>query len=159
MEAGKSIPTLFDWAGGTAALERLFADFYAKVPSDPILAPVFAAIPPDHSRAVAAFVGEVLGGPLAYSGERGGHPAMIRHHVGRTLTEAQRKRWVGLLLECADAVGLPDDPEFRSAFVAYIEWGSRLAVINSAPGTHVDDAAPMPKWGWGEVKGPYIAPK
>ena len=27
---------------------------------------------------------------------------------------------------------MPDDPEFRSAIVGYLEWGSRLAVINSA---------------------------
>ncbi len=30
--------------------------------------------------------------------------------------------------------GLPDDPEFRSAFAAYIEWGTRIAVTNSQPG-------------------------
>ena len=29
---------------------------------------------------------------------------------------------------------MPDDPEFRSALVGYLEWGSRLAVINSQPG-------------------------
>jgi hemoglobin len=81
---------------------------------------------------------------------------MIRHHVGRSLSEAQRKRWLSLLLECADALGMPSDPEFRSAFVAYFEWGTRLAVLNSQPGAHVTFDAPMPKWGWGEVKGPYV---
>ncbi len=53
--------------------------------------------------------------------------------------------------------GIPDDPEFRSALVAYLEWGSRLAVINSEPGVDVEEDQPMPKWGWGEVGGPYIA--
>ena len=43
----------------------------------------------------------------------------------------------------------------RSAFVAYLEWGTRLAVINSQPGAQVVVDAPMPQWGWGEVKGPY----
>lgn len=28
-------------------------------------------------------------------------------------------------------MGLKSDPEFRSAFVGYIEWGTRIAVINS----------------------------
>ena len=50
---------------------------------------------------------------------------------------------------------MPDNPEFRSAFVAYIEWGSRVAVINSQPGAEVNVDAPMPEWGWGEVHGPY----
>jgi hemoglobin len=49
----------------------------------------------------------------------------------------------------------PDDPEFRSALVGYLEWGSRLAVINSQAGAKVEEGSPMPKWGWGEVKGPY----
>jgi hemoglobin len=62
---------------------------------------------------------------------------------------------MGLLLETADALDMPADPEFRSALVGYLEWGSRLAVINSQPGAPVEAEAPMPKWGWGEVKGPY----
>ena len=50
---------------------------------------------------------------------------------------------------------MPDDPEFRSALVAYLEWGSRLAVLNSQPGATVDPKAPMPQWGWGVPGGPY----
>lgn len=152
----KTVPTLFDWIGGAPALERLFEVFYDRVPKDPILAPVFAAMSPHHVKHVAAFVGEVFGGPKVYSAEHGGHPNMIHKHVGRALTETQRKRWLSLLLECADEVGVPDDPEFRSALVAYLEWGTRLAKINSQPGADVTAEAPMPAWGWGEVKGPYI---
>ena len=63
---------------------------------------------------------------------------------------------MSLLLECADQVGVPDDPEFRSAFVGYLEWGTRLAVINSQPGADVSGEGPMPTWGWGETKGPFI---
>lgn len=62
------------------------------------------------------------------------------------------------LLACADEIGVPDDPEFRSAFVGYLEWGTRLAVRSSQPGASVDEAAAMPRWGWGVVGGPY-APK
>jgi hemoglobin len=31
-----------------------------------------------------------------------------------------------------------------------------LAVLNSQPGAIVEQNSPMPKWGWGEVKGPYV---
>lgn len=152
----KPVPTLYEWIGGKAALESLFTTFYSRVPNDPLLAPVFAAMSPDHQKHVAAFVGEVFGGPKAYSADHGGHPHMIRKHVNRALTEPQRKRWLALLLECADDLGVPDDPEFRSALVSYLEWGTRLAVINSKPGADVTAEAPMPEWGWGETKGPYI---
>ena len=151
----RAVPSLFEWAGGHVALERLFTVFYRRVPDEPLLREVFARMDPAHAQHVAAFVAEVFGGPPAYSEERGGHPHMIRKHLGRALAEPQRRRWIELLLDCADEVGLPTDPEFRSAFVAYLEWGSRLAVINSQPGAAADENQPMPKWGWGEPKGPY----
>ena len=149
------VPTLLEWMGGPPALERLLALFYARVPADPLIGPVFAHMSPDHVAHVAAFVAEVFGGAPTYSEKLGGHAGMIRHHANRALTDAQRQRWMQLLLACGDEIGLPSDPEFRSAFVAYLEWGTRLAMINSTPGAELGDPGPMPRWGWGEVKGPY----
>lgn len=156
VSGSSTVPTLYAWLGGGEALTRLMDTFYARVPEDPLLGPVFARMSAAHAAHVAAFLAEVFGGPATYSAELGGHPNMIRHHVGRALSEAHRRRWFSLLLECADAVGMPDDPEFRSAFVAYLEWGTRLAVLNSQPHAEVTFDAPMPTWGWGEVKGPYV---
>jgi hemoglobin len=70
---------------------------------------------------------------------------MIRHHLGKGITEQQRQRWVRHLLQTADELELPSNPEFRSALVAYLEWGSRLAVIHSAldADTAIEEA-PMP---------------
>ncbi len=149
-------PSLYDWLGGIEVLQRLTTRFYERVPANPILQPIFARMGPEHPAHVAAFLAEVLGGPADYSAKHGGHPEMIRHHLNKHLTNEQRKAWLALLLDTADELKLPDDPEFRSALVAYLEWGTRLAVINSQPGATVDENAPMPKWGWGEAKGPYI---
>lgn len=155
MNATSDVPTLYEWVGGTEALNRLTDRFYERVRHDALLAPVFAHMNAEHPRHVAAFLGEVLGGPASYSEQHGGHPHMVRQHLNRHLTQEMRRQWVGLLLSTADELGMPDDPEFRSALVGYIEWGSRLAVINSQPGAQVDEHARMPRWGWGEVKGPY----
>ena len=149
------VPTLYEWLGGIEVLNRLTVRFYEHVKDDSLLAPVFAHMSADHPSHVAAFLAEVLGGPSAYSEHHGGHPHMVQQHLNRHLTQELRRRWVTLLIETADELNLPDDPEFRSALVGYLEWGSRLAVINSQPGAQVDHGAPMPKWGWGEVKGPY----
>ncbi len=54
------------------------------------------------------------------------------------------------------SIASPNDQSV-SVVVAYLEWGSRLAVINSEPGVDVEEDQPMPKWGWGEVGGPSIA--
>jgi hemoglobin len=151
----KEVPTLFEWVGGAAALEKLTANFYIKVKADPLIAPIFADMDARHPHYVAQFLGEVFGGPAEYSRERGGHAHMLSKHFARHLTEAQRRRWVSLLIDAADEIGVPADPEFRSALMAYVEWGTRIAVITSQSEPHAVEQEPMPRWGWGEVKGPY----
>jgi hemoglobin len=149
-------PTLAEWVGGPETIKRLTARFYDKVPHDPVLAPVFAGMDPHHAEHVAAFIAEVIGGPDAYSAQGGSHAGMIGRHMGRHLTEKQRRAWINLLLDTCDEVGLPDDPEFRASFTGYLEWGSRLAVMNAADGvTPPNHDLPMPSWGWSSPGGPY----
>ncbi len=151
----ENVPSLYEWAGGLPALNRLTERFYQRVRDDATLAPIFAEMSAEHPKHVAVFLAEVLGGPTDYSASHGGHAHMIQRHLHRHLTHVQRRAWVSLLLDTADELGIPDDPEFRSALVSYLEWGSRLAVINSQSDAAGDGNSPMPKWGWGEVKGPY----
>jgi hemoglobin len=144
-------PSLYEWAGGGEALERLTELFYERVRADELLEPVFRGMDAHHPHYVAMWLGEVFGGPPRYTDERGGYPHMLSKHRGLALTEAMRRRWVQLICDAADAAELPSDPEFRSAFVAYIEWGTRLAVSNSQPGATPPPKAPVPRWGWGEA--------
>jgi hemoglobin len=154
----KKTPTLYEWAGDMQTFEILFEKFYEKVLKDDVLGEVFHNMSPEHVAHVAHFVAEVFGGDKLYTTQDGGsHANMIGKHIGRMLTEEKRQRWVNLLLQTADEVGLKSDPEFRSSFVGYIEWGTRLAVINSQLAVNPRDTTePMPKWGWGETGGPYI---
>jgi hemoglobin len=156
----KPAPTLYEWAGGKKVLESLTQVFYGKVSRDELLEPVFAHMSLQHARHVAHFIAEVFGGPKLYTGEdQGSHAGMVAHHVGKRLDETQRKRWLQLLLESADEIGLASDAEFRSALVGYLEWGSRLAVLNSQLTENpIAPAEPMPRWGWGETGGPYQPP-
>lgn len=151
-----NIPTLYEWAGGMAAFEEMTNVFYKKVLQDALLEPVFKHMSVKHQMHVAHFFAEVFGGPAIYSTEDGSHFTMIQKHLSKRLTEEHRKRWVQLLIETADEINLPDDPEFRSAFVAYIEWGTRIAVINSQDADlTMNPEEPMPKWGWGVPGKPY----
>ena len=154
----KEIPTLFEWAGDIYTFEVLFSRFYQKVLKDELLSEVFKDMSAEHVVHVSHFVAEVFGGDQLYTKDgKGSHATMIGKHIGKMLTEQQRQRWVKLLLETADEVGLKSDPEFRSAFVGYIEWGTRLAVINShLTENPIGKSEPMPKSGWGETGGPYI---
>lgn len=150
-----SPPSLYDWIGGSEVLNALTVEFYKRVRADDLIGPVFAKMNDDHPAHVAAFIGEVFGGPKTYTLNHGGHPEMIRHHLNRHLSEPQRRRWINLLMDTYTDMDAPQDPEFASALVSYLEWGSRLAVMNSQPGAEVVVEAPMPEWGWGEPGGPY----
>ena len=155
-------PTVYEWGGGQEALEKLTEVFYAKVLKDDLLGDLFRNISSEHSKYVAHFLSEVLGGPKLYTGEsKKSHSHMISRHVGRKLDETERKRWVQLFLESADEIGMPDDAEFRSALVGYLEWGSRMVVKSSlADENPIDENTPMPKWDEGKAGDPdQLKPK
>jgi hemoglobin len=148
-------PSLFEWAGGTDAIRRLIDAFYDRVEQDPLLSPFFSGgVSETHRHHVTAWWSEVFGGPANYTDELGGYPAMLDHHRNLASTSDQRFRFVSLMSLAADDCGLPDDPEFRSALLAYLEWGTRLALHNSQPDADVVEKAPVPRWGWGEAP-PY----
>jgi hemoglobin len=148
-------PTLYEWAGGSDALSRMINAFYDRVEQDDLLSRFFpGGVHPDHRRHVASWWGEVFGGPAQYTNELGGYERMLHKHLDLGITEQQRFRFTVLMRMAADDAGLPDDPEFRSAFVAYLEWGTRIALGNSQAGAAVMQYAPVPKWGWGEAP-PY----
>jgi truncated hemoglobin YjbI len=103
---------------------------------------------PDHPERVASWLSEVFGGPKFYSERYGGYDRMISQHVGKQITLEQRARWAQLMIQSADDAGLPADADFRAAFAAYIEWGSRLAVENSQKESHPPPGMPVPRWWW-----------
>ncbi|MGH9259872.1 MAG: group II truncated hemoglobin [Acidimicrobiales bacterium] len=147
-----SVPTLYDWAGGDAAFERLIDWFYDRIERDELISPLFpGGVSREHRDHVAAWWQEVFGGPPRYSQDLGGYAAMVDKHRNLGISVEQRRRFVELMSVAADDAGLPDDPEFRSALLAYLEWGTRLAMHNSQGDADVVANAPVPRWGWGEA--------
>lgn len=143
-------PTLYDWAGGRDALRRLIDAFYDRVERDDLLAPFFpGGVSEEHRDHVTDWWSEVFGGPSTYTDRHGGYEVMLAHHRDLGISPEQRLHFVTTMMRSADDAALPDDPEFRSALVAYLEWGTRLAFQNSQPGAEVIERAPVPRWGWG----------
>jgi CDGSH-type Zn-finger protein/truncated hemoglobin YjbI/ferredoxin len=131
-------PTLFDWAGGLPALTRMTRLLYEKhVPADDLLAPLFAAMPPELPLREAALMAGAFGGPAHGSQVAG----------GQDFTEPQRARWVALATRAADEAKLPADPEFRAALASYLDWISR------APA-----GVPLPSWDWSPTGPPAETP-
>ena len=148
-------PTLIDWAGGRAAIERLINAFYDRVEADELLSAFFpGGVSVEHRRHVALWWTEVFGGEPGYTQQLGGYERMLAHHRNLAITGAQRLRFATAMSQAADDADLPADPEFRAALVGYLEWGTRLAVENSQPDASPPPHAPVPRWGWG-VAPPY----
>ncbi len=148
-------PSLFEWAGGRPAFERLINAFYDRVEHDELISPMFpGGVTAAHREHVTTWWCEVFGGPPDYTERLGGYERMLNHHRGLAITAEQRFRFASLMSRAADDAELPDDPEFRAAFVGYVEWGTRLALHNSHEGNDIVAQAPVPHWGWG-VAPPY----
>jgi hemoglobin len=139
-------PTLYDWAGGRDAFDRMINAFDDRVDVDELLSPFFpGGVHADHRRHVATWWSAVFGGPADYTAGLGGYERTLAKHRDLGITLEQRFRFASLMSLAADNAGMPADPEFRSALVAYLEWGTRLAAENSQAGAAVAEHAPVPR--------------
>jgi len=94
---------------GEEGFRRLVGAFYAQVPGDDVLGPMY----PRHDLAGAEerlclFLIGRFGGPPTYM-ERRGHPRLRMRHAPFRLDEAARNRWVKLMDRALDEAALPDE--------------------------------------------------
>jgi hemoglobin len=147
------LPTLYEFAGGADAMRRLAEHQYARCLADPLLQPLFGTEPRSgHAEHLAAWMGEVLGGPKTYTERYGGFPALLRHHQDLSITDEQRERFVEVFMAAADDASLPPDQSFRARLRDYIAWGAGIAQRNSQPGYQPDMTATVPTWDWGDLR-------
>ncbi len=155
MSEQAATPTLYEWAGGTESIRRMIDAFYDRVERSQLFKTLFpGTVSEQHRDFVAAWWAEVFGGPTRYTDDLGGYANMLQHHMNLEITAEQRSAFVSTMSLAADDADLPEDPEFRSALLAYLEWGTRLAFENSQTGAEPIEQAPVPRWGWGEAP-PY----
>ena len=94
---------------GEEGFERLARAFYAQVPADDVLGPMYPAhdLAGAEERLKEFLVGR-FGGPQRYIEQRG-HPRLRMRHMPFTLDEAARDRWVALMGKALDEAALPTD--------------------------------------------------
>jgi hemoglobin len=143
------MPSLYEHAGGEAAIHELEERFYSKVLADPLLVQLFGKGRPEHVDHLTAFTTESFGGPDRFSRELG-FAHLIAVHRGLHISEEQRRRFVELYMEALDESDLPDDPDFREAIREHVDFGSQVAMQNSNAETD-DQLHPLrevPRWSW-----------
>lgn len=92
---------------GEEGFKRLIRAFYAQVPDDPILGPMY---PPDDFPAAEERLRDFLvgrfGGPTRYIDQRG-HPRLRMRHNPFAIDQQARDRWVQLMDKALDEAALP----------------------------------------------------
>ena len=143
-------PTLYEYAGGDPALLRLAAAHHARCLADPELNHPFShpGQNPQHVERLAAYWGEVLGGPTTYSGECGNQTDLLVMHCGNGDMSDLGRRFVDCFVASADDAGLPADPEFRAVLRAYMEWAVGEFTSHPDGSSDVPSGASIPHWGW-----------
>jgi hemoglobin len=113
-------PTLFEFAGGETAFVALAHAHHARCLADPELNHPFSHVDqhPQHVERLAAYWGEVLGGPAAYSRDCGDESGVLAMHAGNGDMTDLGNRFVDCFVRAMDDVELPADPEFRAAMRA-----------------------------------------
>jgi len=96
---------------GEDGFARLVAAFYAQIPTDDILGPMYPAedLPGAEQRLLDFLVGR-FGGPPRYIEQRG-HPRLRMRHAPFVINAAARDRWLALMNNAFTVAALPQDAE------------------------------------------------
>jgi hemoglobin len=146
-EAPKVRPTLFEFAGGEAAWLALARAHHARCLEDPELNHPFSHADqhPQHVERLAAYWGEVMGGPPMYSQACGDESFVLGLHAGNGDMSDLGVRFLACFVRALDDAELPAEPAFRAALRAYMQWAVANVLSNS------EDVPPglrIPHWDW-----------
>lgn len=143
-------PSLFEFAGGEDALLRLAHAHHVRCLADPELNHPFShpGQHPHHIDRLAAYWGEVLGGPAVYTQTCGSQSEVLAMHAGNGDLSDLNRRFVECFVAAADDADLPADADFRAALRSYMEWAVEQFGAHPKSADEVPAGLQTPRWGW-----------
>jgi truncated hemoglobin YjbI len=142
--------TVYEAAGGSAGLTRLADAWHARVLADDVVAHAFhRGFHPDHTKRLAAYWAEALGGPATYTQEYGDETFVVRLHSGNGVHDEMDRRAV----ECFDAalvdVGFATREPLRRVLHDYFAWATATTMSRyHRSADDVPDDLTIPHWSW-----------
>jgi len=142
--------SIYDVIGGTDAILRLAHAWHERVLADPVVSHAFShGYRDDHSERLAAYWGEQLGGPPAFTGGLGGSQSdALRMHSGNGVHHEMDRRAEVCFAQALDDVEIPETPELRRALIAWFHWGIELMDAHPDTPDDVPDGLSLPRWSW-----------
>ena len=142
--------TVYEAAGGTDGIRRLAHAWHARVlADDEVSHPFRHGIHPEHTERLAAYWGEALGGPAAYTGGYGDESSVVRIHSGNGPHEEMNRRAIACFDQALADAGLAGDERLRRVLHDYFAWAATTTMYRyHESADDVPDGLPIPRWSW-----------
>jgi hemoglobin len=147
--AGEQV-SVYEAAGGARAMLALAHAWHRRCLADPEAEHPFShpGLHPQHTERLAAYWGEMLGGPAAYSRELGSVADVVRMHSGNgphPELDAATERCFALALEDA---GIAGEERLRVTLVDWFAWANRVVNHSYERPELVPGDLSLPHWSW-----------
>src|SRR5215469_13742524 len=141
--------SVYEAAGGSAGLLRLAEAWHARVMADEIVSHAFShGFNPEHSERLAAYWGEALGGPAAFSDAYGDETSVVRIHSGNGPHEEMDRRAISCFDRALEDVGITGEP-LRQTLHDYFAWAATTTMARYHDSAdEVPAGLDIPHWSW-----------
>jgi hemoglobin len=141
--------SLYDAAGGADGMLRLAHAWHERVLTDEIVSHAFHhGFRADHTERLAAYWGEALGGPPAYSPRYGDETSVVRLHSGNGEHDEMDRRAIAAFGAALVDAGLANDVRLRDALHDYFAWATATVNHRYASADEVPVGLAIPRWSW-----------
>jgi hemoglobin len=141
--------SVYEAAGGSDGMLRLAEAWHARVLADAVVSHAFShGYHPQHSRRLAAYWAEALGGPAEYSSQYGDETAVVRIHSGNGPHEEMDQRAIACFDQALQDSGMTGEP-LRQVLHDYFAWATTTTMAHYHDSAdEVPDNLAMPHWSW-----------
>ena len=137
--------TVFEDAGGAAAIEALAHAWHVRCLADPVVSHAFShGFHPDHTARLAAYWAEALGGPAAFTAAIGNESGVLRMHAGNGEHEEMDRLAIACFVQALDDAAIPE--AVRPTLTDYFTWAVGRMAANPDSPDDVPDGLPIGHW-------------
>ncbi|MEU7909069.1 group II truncated hemoglobin [Actinoplanes sp. NPDC049118] len=141
--------SVYEAAGGGEGMLRLAGAWHRRVMADEIVGHAFShGFHPRHTERLAAYWGEALGGPTAYTDSYGDETSVVRMHSGNGRHEEMDLHTIACFDRALADAGLSVEP-LRQVLHDYFAWATTTTMARY-PESAADVPAGLriPRWTW-----------
>jgi hemoglobin len=142
--------TVYEAAGGEGFFLALAEAWHARAMEDEVVGHAFShGFHPEHTRRLAAYWAEAVGGPATYSDAYGDETSVVRMHSGNGPHEDMDRRAIVCFDQALTDVGITDDNRLRSVLHDYFAWATTTTMSRyHRSADDVPDGLPFQHWSW-----------